>query len=486
MDDGRDIPTTIRLNVLGGLEIERAGEPLPLPTTTAAHQLLALFAVKERYEDQQLVDILWPGRYLDDDRDDTAKAVRGSLDRAISNARTAVGVDASSGVLKRKAGIVDRVDGYDVTISSDLEDFRRLARSERPEDWRAALALIRGPIAQYVPTRKRSTDWIRREQSLQKEDIRKLLARLDPDASEETIENQAQDVLDGRWQAMLEAPPAGRHRPAADDTETGSQLTNPVSTPPGDASTKPGRWRSRKRYGVAGLITTLAAVAALIVLSPPGKGVSIPSEGSVVDAQTGAIVAHPVVTVSHLPAQIGGGPTFHACDISAPSPCGYGRYGRPPLNVKVGDVIAFRLVLNDGTSTPLNYVKLNASSVPAGHVPDELGTELEVGMSVKWPESLGAYEAVSEPGRISGSRYHMPGIDPIYLQLPRAGHYGLAYIPGSTSLANDEAHFFHYLPDGIMNYGIALENVGPPPSCFWCALQYVRSVYFHAKVTASR
>jgi hypothetical protein len=503
MPDDNKTPTAIRLNILGDLEVERDGERLPLPETAAAHHLIALFAVKERYADQELVNILWPGDSLSDTYG--GKAVRARLDRAVSDARAALGVRASSGVLKRRNGIVHRARGNQVTITTDLDEFHRLRQSDHADDRRVALALVRGRIAQHVPTRNMGTDWIAGQERFQLEHVETLLKQLDSDAADETIKHRALEVLDGRW-----LPRAAETRePSEPDTATptaaASDVTVPSLPPSGlDGSINPKRKRLAKRYVAVGFVATLLALAGVLLPVPSG-GVSIPPEGSVIDADTGAIVAHPRVIASPMPAQLGGGPIFRACDLSAKSPCGRGHFGRTPLKVRVGDIIAFGVTLNDGTSTPIHYVKLVGSSSSVSIIirnrqteqkkPGDPScrctlapslTELEIRMSVKWPEVLGEHEVVNEPGFIDNhSDGERPPIKSIYLQLPRSGHYGMVYISGSTTLVNEETHFFHYLPDGIMSSGIDLENVGSPPSCFWCAEQYIRSVDFHMRVTSA-
>ncbi len=504
MADDDKIPTAIRLNILGSFEIERDGQRLPLPDAAAAHHLLALFAVKERYADQELVNILWWGDSLSDTYG--GKAVRARLDRAVSDARAALGVRASSGVLKRQHGIVHRVRGNQVTITTDLDEFHRLRQSDRADDQRAALALVRGLLAQDVPIRKMRKDWIERERRSQERNITALLKQLDPDAKNDAITDRVQEVLAGHGLLATDTSPVVSEPDAqSQPAETDSNVT--VSSLPRsklDGSTASRRQWLTNRYVAAGLVAMLLAFAGVVLLVRSGGGTSIPPKGSVINADTGAIVAHPRVIASPMPAQLGGGPIFRACDLSAKSPCGRGHFGRTPLKVRVGDIIAFGVTLNDGTSTPIHYVKLVGSSSPVSIIIRNRQTEqkkpggpscrctlapslteLEVRMSVKWPEVLGEHEVVNEPGFIDNSSDgERPPIKSIYLQLPRPGHYGMVYISGSTTLVNQETHFFHYLPDGIMSSGIDLENVGSPPSCFWCAEQYIRSVDFHMRVTS--
>jgi hypothetical protein len=487
-------PTTIRLNILGDLEIERDGERLPLPQT-AAHYLLAVFAVKESYGDQELVDNLWPGASLTDDRVGVPESVRARLDRAVSDARAALKVTAASRVLKRGSNIIYRVRGSAVTITTDLDDFRRLRQSDRADDWQAALALVRGPVAQSVPTRNRRTDWIKREQDFQRRDIKALLERLDPDTKNAAIiEQRVNDVLGGQWSLLaseMSAPPAASVAAEIAPEATPDVTVPPAPRPRSNRSSKR-RWFA-KRYMAAGFAATFLLAAGIVASVQLRGGTSIPPEGSVIDADTGKVVAHPKILASPMPAQLEFGSIFRACDLSARSSCGSGHDGPVPLKVKLGDTIAFRITLNDGFSAPIHSLKLEARSQKRVLVVDSQArpkkletspTELEINMSAKWPETLGTYEIVDEPGHVhGGAAGTRPPKNTIYFQLPHPGRYGLAYIPGSTTLVNKEAHFFHYLPDGIMHFGLELENVGSPPSCFWCAQRYIRYVYFHTKVT---
>jgi hypothetical protein len=484
MSEDHESPTTIRLNILGSLEIERAGQRLSVPNTGAAHHLLALFAVKNAYGEQQLVDILWPGDSLSDPRLGVPKAVRGRLDRAISDARRALGVSAASGVLKRQNGVVHRVREDQVTITTDIDDFRRLMKSDRADDWRAALMLVRGEVAEHVPVRNRQTNWLDRERATQTADLKNLLKKLEPNAEPETIKHQVQEVFDGRWSPSPE--PSGPVYPNPD----AQQVPKASATLPRSAASIITR-RLRKRPLVAGAVALVVASAIGIALAQSGSGTSIPPEGTVIDAQTGKVVSHPRVTVSHMPAQLEFGDIFRACDLSSKKSCGSGHSSPAPLNVNVGDVVAFRVTLNDGFNVPINYLKLvsytfGVTVATNPHTkPKKLAvspTELEVWMSVKWPEGLGAHEIVNEPGLIHGHDYGERERLHIHLKLPHPGHYRLVYIPGSTTLVNKETSFFHHLPDGIMSAGIDLENVGPPHSCFWCAKQYIRYVYFHLRV----
>jgi hypothetical protein len=381
-----------------------------------------------------------------------------------------------------------------VTITSDLEEFRQLARHENaPDDWRAALALVRGPIAQYLPVKNTRTDWLEREREAQRREIKVLLKQLDPTRMSSDVEARIDALLEGR---RME-PPAVPSSSGSGDTSSEPAKPDPDVTVPSpltsklDASTTGRQWLT-KRYVAAGLVATLLVLAGIVLLVRSDRSTAIPPEGSVVNADTGAIVSHPQATASHFPAQVASGSIFRACDLSAKGSCGGGHSGPTPIKVKVGDIIAFRVELNDGFSTPIHYLKLignsqkrvlitDAQTRPEKTEPSQ--TELETYIFVKWPEILDGHEIVDEPGYLGHDAAGPQPIEPIYLQLPHPGEYRLDYIPGSTTLVDKETHFFHSLPDGVMRVGIALENVGPPHSCFWCAQQYIRYVYFHMRVT---
>lgn len=454
--------TVVRLKVLGSFEIERDGEPLPLPSQAAAERLLVLLAIRERYTAREVVGFLWPDSDMNDY--EQAKSVRNLLDRAASDARAALGLNAASGFIKRDRGSLRRVaKNSAIEFTSDWDDFDRLAKSPEVKDWLAALGLIRGPVVQFLDTKNMKPDWIDEARATQRQGIEDLVKDVRPDDTSEQRAAYVEQILDGRPLPALEE-------------------TRPEPTTRVPRALRP-RWLL-----AAGLVVVLVSVLALVLLS---GGASIPPEGSVINAQTGEVVDHPRVTASHMPAQLEFGGIFRACDLSSKASCGSGHSGLTPLKVKVGDIVAFRVTLNDGFSVPINYLKLVAYAFPVTVVTDARSrpkklavspTELEVWMSVKWPERLGAQEIVNEPGLIHGHEYGERGLH-IHLKLPRAGHYSLAYIPGSTTLINDETKFFHYLPDGILRTGIDLENIGPPRSCFWCAQQYIRYVYFHLRVT---
>jgi hypothetical protein len=74
----------------------------------------------------------------------------------------------------------------------------------------------------------------------------------------------------------------------------------------------------------------------------------------------------------------------------------------------------------------------------------------------------------------------------VSIRMAAPGPYHLVYIPGSTTLTSpDNSKLLYHLPNGIMNGGIGLEDVGSPSYCFQCADEYARIVSFRAKVTSA-
>jgi hypothetical protein len=221
----------------------------------------------------------------------------------------------------------------------------------------------------------------------------------------------------------------------------------------------------------------LISVLALLVITglvmwtlwPSSNSNAIPPLGAVVNAQTGRWSLHVPITPAKYPAQIGGGPIFAAADLSTTRK--YVNHGEP-LKVHIGDIIEFSVTLNNGSNYAVPYVKLNADWHPQTLEPPS--RELYVNMVVRWP--------TQEGGSTEPDSQETTDVKPARIQLPAIGHYDLVYIPKSSRILNPESHFFHSLPDGILNNGIALQDVGQPSGCFWCAEEYIRFVNFLAQV----
>jgi hypothetical protein len=228
------------------------------------------------------------------------------------------------------------------------------------------------------------------------------------------------------------------------------------------------RWSKRR---TAVLLIAVAVVVGLVSWAPwsSSRGISIPPLGAIVNAQTGTWSLHVPITPAKYPAQIGGGPIFAAADLSTTRK--YAAHGEP-LKVHIGDIIEFSVKLHDGSNDAVPYVKLNAEWHPQALEPPS--RELYVDMTVRWP--------TQEGGSTELGSQEATDVKPARIQLPAIGHYDLVYIPKSSRILNPESHFSHSLPDGILGNGIALQDVGQPPGCFWCAEEYLRFVNFQAQV----
>ena len=211
--------TTIRLNVLGPLEIAlEPGGAVALPTSLRARHVLVVMAIEPQYRWRGLIEILWP-----EEARTNADRVRDALDNRLSkdlgNARRAFGLDRDSGFLYAHSGTVRRVNGDCVTVISDSDEFRRLAATDDRADLYAALALVRGVVATHLPdisSDAEEEDWLAHQRQLQRKDIIHVLERLHPDASREDLEALCQDVLDRRYQPDESIVPEQQSRVIAD------------------------------------------------------------------------------------------------------------------------------------------------------------------------------------------------------------------------------------------------------------------------------
>ena len=241
--------------------------------------------------------------------------------------------------------------------------------------------------------------------------------------------------------------------------------------------------RLRPKRQIAALLTA-AAVAGIVIWAPwsSSHNASIPPLGAIVNAQTGIWSMDVPMTPAESPTGVGeGGGRFRGCDVSTEHPCRY-KANTPPLKVNVGDTLEFSAILNNGYDTAIPYVKLEAFANQISHSSGpsieprhaRISTELVVGMNISWP-------SVGELGAGPITTHHTQTND-IYIQLPTPRNYGLSYIPGTSTIHFSEPYFFHNLPDGIMESGIALQDVGQPKGCFRCDAEYRRLVSFRAKV----
>jgi hypothetical protein len=451
---------TVRLNVLGDLQVVGLnGVTVKLPTKPQLRQILALFGVKEQHNQSTLLAVFWP-------EEEPSTTLIGRLHRILTDARQLLDPIGDGDVLRTEAEVIYRTPPEArLSIESDLDEFRDLAGSTSPEDWQSALALVRGPIAADLPVRHIATDWLDRARSAQERELKDLLGKVDPKATPDTLEELCRDALEGRYvptrHASQELPDREESTVVEDDTSTdrNDDGSRRIDLP-------------RRRALVVGAVLFVLLFALIGISWAPWSSSSstIPPLGSVVDAQTGQVVPHPKVTPTlNMTGEIGGGPILLPCDLAIPN-C---HFAKGILVAKVGDTIEFSLKLHNGNNGDVAYAKLEASRGPASQGNKVPSKELDLNMTIRWP--IGENQ-VEEVGGHGGER-------PVArLQLPESGLYNFQYIPGSTELLNQEATLRHHLPDGIMDYGIALTNIGQPVNCFYCDVQYVRFVNFRAKI----
>jgi hypothetical protein len=290
--------------------------------------------------------------------------------------------------------------------------------------------------------------------------------------------------------------------------------SEPVEVPPAPSPSAPtgplhhegGRsrhWRSvlgrrhklSRRWVI--LLVIVVTIGAILVAQAPwssgGKG-GVPPFGAIVNAQTGSWSMNAPKTPVEFPTEVESGQQVIVCDLSSDPGCHDYLHSTlvEPIKVHLGDTLAFAFVLNNGYDNAIPYLRISASSNLAGlsnytRLPKTglrgLGRTgvwdaLTMVVFVQWP-SFGRLGA--GPVTIRGA-----GITGAFLQLPTPGSYTLRYLPGTSTLSLEHPHFFHYLPDGIMGPGIALQDLGEPADCYPCDVKYIRWVRFEARVVPGR
>jgi hypothetical protein len=189
---------------------------------------------------------------------------------------------------------------------------------------------------------------------------------------------------------------------------------------------------------------------------------SIPPPGTVIDATTGQILEKvPTYTTPQF-VELESGDIFDACNFSRP-PCKYAE-GNTPLAVHLGDVVEFSIQLFDPSNQQVPYLKLYV-------IKGSRDTTSDLEVRLRW--------------QAEHREWHISDYAPVeFPSLPEGGT-DLTYIPGSTVLFDNHDQVIAHLPDGIMEAGIALTNVGAPDSCSYCESEYTRYVNFKVQVTDS-
>lgn len=191
----------------------------------------------------------------------------------------------------------------------------------------------------------------------------------------------------------------------------------------------------------------------------------VPPPGTVIDAATGEAAQRVNRQVNKQGAYISGGALFRACNLTTEDPCKYSPDEQP--QVRDGDIVKFGIMLHNPNESPLPYTTVVMSRAAMGSSAPPY-TFIQANLTIDWPENR---EASAGPIR-----------EELKLPSPVEGYASLAYIPGSTVLEDENSHFLSHLPDGIMEDGVALANVGSPASCFSCHKEYIRFIFFKARV----
>lgn len=303
-------------------------------------------------------------------------------------------------------------------------------------------------------------------------------------------------------EAEADQPTPVRTPPASDLSESA-----PIPEPPPPAPSMSAR-RSRQRrldrlkahriprplsIMFAVVVAAGIAVAAWAPWSSAQKP-HLPPIGAIVNAQTGAWTMTAPKTPVEFPTGIAEGESVEVCDLSDNPKCrdvrrSTGLYA--PLKVHLGDTLDFAFELANGYTEAIPYIRIIAS---AGHTWLSTPIRLKVPKNVsealrrtgEWrPLTLSVWvEWPSAAGRLGTGAIttRHPHIESAYLQVISPGSYTLQYLPGTTTLQDKHPYFFHYLPDGIMGPGIALQDLGEPADCYPCDSNYIRWVYFKARV----
>jgi hypothetical protein len=213
------------------------------------------------------------------------------------------------------------------------------------------------------------------------------------------------------------------------------------------------------------LAAALLLAAALAVLGGRSKP-AVPPPGTVIDATTGEEVARVIARTTPQFVQVGGGAIFRACDLTRSSQCGYNQPGTP-VRVRIGDVVEFsiRLFNPDNHQVPYLAIYVNSWSSSAG-------PGAWVAPTLRWRTNFESHG----PTSVSGEPVEV--IFPRDVRLP-----DLTYMTASTTLFGAKGEVVARLPDGIMEGGIALVNVGAPASCSYCESEYTRYVNYKVRVT---
>lgn len=221
---------------------------------------------------------------------------------------------------------------------------------------------------------------------------------------------------------------------------------------------------------ISAAVLLLAACYFVASLTIWGGGNVVPPMGTIVNATTGQVVQTVVNRTTPRFVQVTG--EISACDLTTAPTCGYVREGAR-LRVHIGDIVEFSTQLFDPSNQPVPYLYMYTENTTGERVNGRLVSYDGLRMNVHWPTRYG--DLREEP----------KSSEPVEIVYPKAtGATNLTYIPGSTVLFDQKGRVLAHLPDGIMEAGIALTDVGAPPSCSYCETEYTRYVNFKVTVTS--
>jgi hypothetical protein len=223
---------------------------------------------------------------------------------------------------------------------------------------------------------------------------------------------------------------------------------------------------------VVGLGATAAFVEGAVSGGEPAA--TVPPTGTVIDAQTGK----PAVNVQHSTpqeAQIDSGSIFRVCDLTTEHPCGY-ESDQGPITVNPGDLLELGILLHNGNDAAVPYARFTVEVWGGNGTITERGPG---GRALERPDPMSLKLDIEyRTGTIDERTEESFEID----VHGSAGYTALNYVPGSTVLMDRHHHLLGRLPDGIMDSGLALANIGSPSSCYFCDIRYTRFIFFKARI----
>lgn len=195
----------------------------------------------------------------------------------------------------------------------------------------------------------------------------------------------------------------------------------------------------------------------------------VPPVGTVVDAANGEVVDNPDRHASQQLIWLQEGNEFRACDLGL-TPKNRCLFTQEAVNIatKPNHLLWLGLRLRSDGEVPIPLASIVVTHHPQSTSSDELEAIIE------WRSTKGGKFAQTPSHIREKMKVVLPGFE---------GNTQLLYIPGSTELRGPSWHdFIAHLPDGIMEDGISLADIGPPITCFECGDKYKRYVFFEVKV----